>query len=468
MRNTQNILNPLAHLAAESEEKCEAPIFSMSSSSPCRSPSVTALNTGNMKLKQGNPHLGLKNYQLIQQPVRTSAFSSTPSQLGLQKSRSSSSKRTSSSRTRFTLERKRNATECADSLSTRENVQQRNCSSPGLKAYHSSPTIYSSNGLKRNKSNELQGSFNHSGLIERGNLQPNMFLDKQQNATFALLPSHQMHLNQPKNLSIVHEQNPFIARLQPRYNSELEAARDLLAMSRRAQGMKNQNQNMKREQVKSSSRPERKIATVASSVSRAVSSPCLFQEENKSEVVKVQKQESTSPQDTLVAILQEAGYKAEGKKYCDLENYFAEYTEEERASYGKEVISAIRSQDIPLLRELQQNGKSLHTSNQFGESLLHMACRRGFIEVVKFLLDEGKVSLRVKDDYGRTPFHDACWTAEPNFDLMALLMEKEADLLLVKDKRGHYPFSYARRNHYEQWSNFLRERKGNIHLQTFK
>jgi len=37
----------------------------------------------------------------------------------------------------------------------------------------------------------------------------------------------------------------------------------------------------------------------------------------------------------------------------------------------------------------------------------------------------------------------------------------------VEDNRGHYPFSYARRNHWEQWTNFLLEKRDKIRLNGF-
>lgn len=174
------------------------------------------------------------------------------------------------------------------------------------------------------------------------------------------------------------------------------------------------------------------------------------------------------PQTTLVSMLQEEGYQAQPRKFSQITNYFLEYTEEHIAAYDQEVIKAIRSRNIPLLRALKAKGKTLQCANKYGESLVHMACRRGMTDVVRFLVLEANVSLRVKDDYGRTPLHDACWSAEPNFELMDFLIDQEADLLLIEDKRGHFPFSYARRTHWEGWNKFLLGRKGNIHLRTFR
>lgn len=173
------------------------------------------------------------------------------------------------------------------------------------------------------------------------------------------------------------------------------------------------------------------------------------------------------PQQTLISILHEAGYQAKSRKSSELTDYFFQYAEEHIAAYDQEVINAIRSRNIPLLRALKAKGKTLQCANRYGESLVHMACRRGMTDVVRFLVLEANVSLRVKDDYGRTPLHDACWSAEPNFELMDFLIEHEADLLLVEDTRGHFPFSYARRSHWEGWNQFLMRKRGSIRLRTF-
>jgi len=48
----------------------------------------------------------------------------------------------------------------------------------------------------------------------------------------------------------------------------------------------------------------------------------------------------------------------------------------------------------------------------------------------------------------------------PNFDVMdALLRYVPPDLLLSEDVRGHTPFHYARKEHWEQWLEFLKERQ---------
>merc|ERR1740138_1369274 len=121
--------------------------------------------------------------------------------------------------------------------------------------------------------------------------------------------------------------------------------------------------------------------------------------------------------------------------------------------YGTEIVTAVRSNDVHRARQLYQNGTfQYNTCNRFGESILHIACRRGHLGMVQFLIEE--VGLKVdtiRDDYHRTPLHDAFWTHTANYDVV--------ELLLLPDKRGFTPLAYARAEHHQNWLRFLWERK---------
>lgn len=164
-----------------------------------------------------------------------------------------------------------------------------------------------------------------------------------------------------------------------------------------------------------------------------------------------------SPQEYVMSTLQSMGTTVQITNSLD-EDYFAAPTEEEIKSYTHDVIAAVRAQDVDKLREFHENGRPLKCSNQFGESLLHMACRRGYLDVASFLINQAGVTVQVRDDYGRTPMHDACWTCEPNFELLELLMKKCPSLLFLKDRRGHTPLQYIRREHWEAYVRFLSQR----------
>lgn len=161
-----------------------------------------------------------------------------------------------------------------------------------------------------------------------------------------------------------------------------------------------------------------------------------------------------SPTDFVISLCQSKGFdaKIQPTSSCDT---FQPPTEEQIEHYDIEVMTAVREQKIEVLRTMHKAGRCLQCCNRFGESLLHMACRRGFVDVVKFMIDEANVSLYVKDDYGRTPMHDACWSPLPNFPLMKLLIENAPEQLFLSDVRGHTPLSYTRKNDWVQWKKWL-------------
>lgn len=135
---------------------------------------------------------------------------------------------------------------------------------------------------------------------------------------------------------------------------------------------------------------------------------------------------------------------------------FTKPTEDQLAAYDVQVVTAIRNSDIDKLKQLHRDGKPMNACNQFGESLFHMVCRRGHVAMVKFMLSCKDVKVDVRDDFGRTPLHDACWTTTPNFEVMEILLNASGiELLLAEDVRGHSPFCYARREHWSMWVDFL-------------
>lgn len=138
---------------------------------------------------------------------------------------------------------------------------------------------------------------------------------------------------------------------------------------------------------------------------------------------------------------------------------FAPPTPEQIEAYSNDALSAVRTSDVDSLRQLHSAGHSLECCNRFGESLLHVACRRSSAEIVSFLLNEAKVSPRIRDDYGRTPLHDACWRGNPEYEIVELLLSVEPRLAFVKDVRGHKPFQYARREHWGGWRKFIDQKR---------
>lgn len=167
---------------------------------------------------------------------------------------------------------------------------------------------------------------------------------------------------------------------------------------------------------------------------------------------------NTNPQDYLCTILESVGISAATRPALSMNDFFLETTPEHIAGYGQDIINAVREEDLDAIARIRESGATLQCCNKFGESIVHMACRRGSVGVLHYLLRHG-VSIRLTDDYGRTPLHDACWTQEPQFEVVKSIIQECPDLLLVTDKRGYTPLSYVRRDHWEEWCKFLEDHR---------
>lgn len=135
-------------------------------------------------------------------------------------------------------------------------------------------------------------------------------------------------------------------------------------------------------------------------------------------------------------------------------------------AYNTEIVAEVRQNNLERAKRLYADGRFPHgcnACNRFGESILHIACRRGHLEMVKFLVGEVGLSISsIRDDYHRTPLHDAFWTSTANPEVVDYLLQQPhvIELLLCKDKRGFSPLDYSRGEDRSKWLKFLSERKG--------
>lgn len=152
-------------------------------------------------------------------------------------------------------------------------------------------------------------------------------------------------------------------------------------------------------------------------------------------------------------LLKSRGYST--SNYCSLENgYSSKPSQLQMASHGLKVIQGVRKSDAALLKRLLDAGLSPNPCNKFGESIIHMICRRGDLELLKLFLKYG-TCLQVCDDFGRTPLHDACWTSKPNFEIIDIILTKDRRLMNIVDCRGSSPLSYVKREHWNDWVQFF-------------
>ena len=178
--------------------------------------------------------------------------------------------------------------------------------------------------------------------------------------------------------------------------------------------------------------------------------------ETKGDLVLPDPAENISPDEFLVKLVK-ALYDVElqVKPALSLENFFLEVTEEQMAAYTVQLVSTVRNNDLAALKKHHAEGQRLDCFNRFGESLLNMACRRGFEEIAEYLLDLPGIAVRIRDDCGRTPLHDALWHPSPQQKICKWIMERDPTLFLISDKRGFTPFQYARTEHWHIWRKFL-------------
>jgi hypothetical protein len=181
---------------------------------------------------------------------------------------------------------------------------------------------------------------------------------------------------------------------------------------------------------------------------------------NQKEDPKIQQQQQEDQQSPLQCweeILHSKGISSKKISAIDSADFFLTMTEDNIKAYDMAKVTAVRNSDVAALQACLDRGEVLQCCNRFGESILHAACRRGTTECVQFLLETAHISARVMDDYGRTAFHDACWTGTPNFELIRVLLNHCPDLLLIADKRGSTPLEYIRKDSYGVWCEFLHE-----------
>lgn len=164
-----------------------------------------------------------------------------------------------------------------------------------------------------------------------------------------------------------------------------------------------------------------------------------------------------NPDDFLVQLLE--GIGAASFPSETWHDYFQSMEPEHVEAYTTEMVQAIRNDDYKVLRERLRLGQTLQCCNHHGESIVHLVCRRGSHDMVRFLMEEAEVSVRIRDDKGRTPLHDACWTENPNFPLVYALLESSPELLFVQDHRGHTPLSYAPKKCWGAWNGFLQKNR---------
>ena len=167
----------------------------------------------------------------------------------------------------------------------------------------------------------------------------------------------------------------------------------------------------------------------------------------------------THPEDFLHEILRERGYTVELVSMKETE--FHKVPEPEQVSaYDKAILNAVLDEDEAALERMRLSGRRMDACNRFGDSVLHMACRRGRAGALRYLLRVcGRGGVVLSDDFGRTLMHDACWTATPRFDVASAVLDADSRLLRMLDSRGSSPLQYVPQDQWPLWCAFFEIRK---------
>ena len=56
---------------------------------------------------------------------------------------------------------------------------------------------------------------------------------------------------------------------------------------------------------------------------------------------------------------------------------------------SKELFSVIKNNDIEIVKLLIENGADVNAKNEDGETALHLANRKGYLDIVKYLIAKG-------------------------------------------------------------------------------
>jgi hypothetical protein len=179
--------------------------------------------------------------------------------------------------------------------------------------------------------------------------------------------------------------------------------------------------------------------------------------------------DEVSPQKYLDHVMSSRGYSTE--KYKTLQTgYHNKPTVLQNASYDLYLIGIVRScirnrsnddvytEESLKLQEILQSGISPNPCNSYGESLVHLICRLGDQQLLEIMIGNG-CSIQLSDDYGRTPLHDAFWSAEPALEVVTTLLFEDLHLIQMTDCRGSLPLDYVRSDHWGIWKNFIHSKK---------
>ncbi|CAJ1945267.1 unnamed protein product [Cylindrotheca closterium] len=201
---------------------------------------------------------------------------------------------------------------------------------------------------------------------------------------------------------------------------------------------------------------------IGSSRKRKLSASCCYEQPCHLKAAQSPEPLAMSPAVYLSAALRNKGIPSR-VSHLSLEQaiYFEPYRE---AQIPATILRALRSNDFTGLEGVEME-QLRRQRNSFGETLTHLVCRSGLTSA-QFLIEKVEIPLNVRDKFGRSPLHNACLAAIPNFNTVQLILKHAPKLVLFEDNKGRIPFDYISARNRSKWSRFLSEDGVLSQLQT--
>jgi len=106
-----------------------------------------------------------------------------------------------------------------------------------------------------------------------------------------------------------------------------------------------------------------------------------------------------------------------------------------------DIFAAAQEGTVDDVKSFIDKGVDVNTKDKYGQTPLHIAVGRENIEIVKFLVSEGKANVNVKEVDGKTPLHLAA-TYNDNIEVVKFLIDNGADVN-AKNNGGYTPLHSA-------------------------
>ena len=84
---------------------------------------------------------------------------------------------------------------------------------------------------------------------------------------------------------------------------------------------------------------------------------------------------------------------------------------------------------------------SIEYKSQFGRTPLHMACEKGHLDLVKYLVEQKNANISALDNNDNTILHLACF--HDNMPVIKFIVEELKFPINIQNKNGWTPLKYA-------------------------